>query len=234
MALELKDLRDLLDKAGTYRPGRGIPEPPDENEVARCIQTMLARQCIYPAQPAFTRLHKIMACPDYQGFFQRYFAAMGLELHHDTKSGMLALKVPSADKRRFDWQHARLKKDETLVLFVLKLSYEEGFQARTMNAEGGVEITTDDLVDKLDAVAKTRIEETRLMAILDMLKRKGMVAVGEFDPVERIRLLTVLPGIEIACPEHYVQLIAEWATQQDEAEPEEAEAVAAYEEIENV
>ena len=47
MAHELKDLAELLDKADGHRPGQGVPEPPTEEEVTRCIQVMLSRQCIY-------------------------------------------------------------------------------------------------------------------------------------------------------------------------------------------
>lgn len=217
MPSELKDLQDLLNKADTYRPGRGIPEPPTEEEVTRCIQVLMSRQCIYPHQQSLVRTYNILACNEYQEFFRRYFSAMGLEFHFDTRSRMVALRFPGADKKRYDWQASRLKKDETLVLYVLKLAYEEGFRANTMGARGEVEITTDDLIDKLDVVASAQIEETRLYAILDLFKRKGVVTLGERDPVERVRPLTILPGIEVACPEASMQAVADWAAQKPQA-----------------
>lgn len=217
MPSELKDLQDLLNKADTYRPGRGIPEPPTEEEVTRCIQVLMSRQCVYPHQQSLVRTYNILACNEYQEFFRRYFSAMGLEFHFDTRSRMVALRFPGADKKRYDWQASRLKKDETLVLYVLKLAYEEGFRANIMGARGEVEITTDDLIDKLDVVASAQIEETRLYAILDLFKRKGVVTLGERDPVERVRPLTILPGIEVACPEASMQAVADWAAQQPQA-----------------
>jgi|AGTN01.1.fsa_nt_gi hypothetical protein len=217
MPSELKDLQDLLNKADTYRPGRGIPEPPTEEEVTRCIQVLMSRQCIYPHQQSLARTYNILACHDYQEFFRRYFAVMGLEFHFDTRSRMVALRFPGADKKRYDWQAQKLKKDETLVLYVLKLAYEEGFRANAMGARGEVEITSDDLIDKLDVVAGVQIDETRLNAILDMLKRKGVVTVGERDPIDRVRPLTILPGIEVACPEAYMQAVADWAAGQPQA-----------------
>ncbi|MDR3439732.1 DUF4194 domain-containing protein [Telmatospirillum sp.] len=211
---ELRDLQDLLDKADTYRPGRGIPEPPTEEEVTRCIQVLMSRQCIYPHQNHLARSYNIMACPDYQEFFRRYFSAMGLEFHFDPRSRMIALRVPGIDKKRYDWQASRLKKDETLVLYTIKLAYEEGFRANQMGTRGEVEITTNDLIDKLDVVANVQLEESRMMAILKLLERKGVVHIGELDPIERIRSLTILPGIEVACPEVYMQAVADWAEQQ--------------------
>lgn len=211
MVHELRDLADLLDKAHDYRPGRGVPEPPTEEEVTRCIQVMLSRQCIYPFQQHLARVYAILRWYGYQEFFRRYFAAMGLELHHDTRSDMIALRFPGGAKRRYDWQASRLKKDETLVLFVLKLAFEEGFKAQAMTTKGAVEVTSDDLLDKLTVVAGVEIEETRLSAILELFKRKGVVSLGERDPVERVRPIVILPGIEIACPEAYVQMIGDWA-----------------------
>ncbi|MGE5504318.1 MAG: DUF4194 domain-containing protein [Actinomycetota bacterium] len=214
---ELKDLQDLLDKADTYRPGRGTPEPPSEEEVTRCIQVLMARQCIYPHQNHLARSYAIMACPDYQEFFRRYFAAMGLEFHFDPRSRMIALRFPGSDRKRYDWQASRLKKDETLVLFTIKLAYEEGFHANRMGTRGEVEITTNDVLDKLDVVAGVQLEEGRMLAILKLLERKGVVQIGELDPVERVRALTILPGIEVACPETHMQAVADWAEQQPQA-----------------
>lgn len=223
MAHELKDLADLLDKADGHRPGQGVPEPPTEEEVTRCIQVMLSRQCIYPFQHTLSRVYAILRWHGYQDFFRRYFATMGLELYHDTRSDMIALRFPGADKKRYDWQANRLKKDETLVLFVLKLAYEEGFKAQAMTVKGTVEITTDDLIDKLSVVGGVEIEETRLYSILEQFRRKGIVVLGERDPVERVRPLTVLPGIEVACPDAYMQQVSDWAGQMPPGETTEGD-----------
>jgi len=210
---ELKEFRDLVDLRDEHRSGRGIPEPPTEEELTRCIQVLMSRQCLYPHQQHLARPYTIMATVEYQGFFQKYFAAMGLEFHFDTRSRMVALRFPGADRRRYDWQASRLKRDETLALLALKLAYEEGFRANLMGARGEVEITTNDLVDKLEMIARMPIEEARLNEILNLLKRKGILDLGERDPVERVRPLTILPGIEVAVPESYVQQVSDWVDQ---------------------
>src|ERR1700737_3353312 len=94
MTEHLKEFRELEDVADTYRPGRGGPEPPDEDGITRCIQVMLARQCIYANQHGLGPSYRVLSTPQYQSFFRKYFAAMGLEFHHDSRSGLVALKVP--------------------------------------------------------------------------------------------------------------------------------------------
>ncbi len=37
MIEHLKEFNDLVDAKDTYRPGRGVPEPPDEDGITRCI-----------------------------------------------------------------------------------------------------------------------------------------------------------------------------------------------------
>lgn len=215
---ELVDLTRLVEKAEDYKHGYGKPQPPDEEEVARCIQALLQRQCIYPHQRRYSRVHEILSTEEYQGFFRKYFAAMGLEFYWDHRSRMVALRVPRMDKKRFEYQPARLSKEETIVLLALKLAYEEGFQKNEMGTRGEVEITTDDLVDKIDAVAGVGIEEKTLREALTRFKGKGVCELGELDRQERVQPVTILPGVEVAWPEYYSELVANWAEEHRLAE----------------
>lgn len=206
MIEQLKEFTDLVDMADTYRPGLGIPEPPDEEGITRCIQIMMARQCIYEGMYGLGPSYRIVSTPKYQGFFRKYFAAMGLEFIHDIRSGMVALKVLGGVPR-FDHQSGRLKKDETAVLVALRVAYEEGFRNKQFSGLGVVEISTDELYDKLSVIAGVEIEAARLADILGFLKRKGVVELGERDPVDRVTPLTILPGIEIIVPSTYIERV---------------------------
>jgi hypothetical protein len=222
MPEELREFRELVDSADEHRPSLGMPAPPNEEDVARCIQMMLARQCIYPDMYGVGHYYRILSTEKYQSFFRKYFAAMGLELHQDMRSGMIALRAP-ADAPRYDLRSARLRKDETAVLLALRIAYEEAFSNKTMGETGRVETSTDDLYDKLSTIGHMELEEPRLMEILEFLKRKGVVEIGDFDPVERIHPLTILPGVEVMVPASYMQRVinaAETVRAGDTAKPE--------------
>lgn len=206
MAEHLKEFLDLVDKADTWKPGRGIPEPPTEEEITRCIQVMMARQCIYAWQHGIGPSYRILSTPEYQGFFRKYFAAMGNEFVHDTRSGMVALKVPSGIPR-YDQRSGRLRKDETAVLLALRIAYDEAFRNKQWNDLGTVDITTDDLFDKLNAIGDVEIEPGRLGDILGFLEGKGIVKQGERDPVDKVTPLTILPGVEIAVTPTYIERV---------------------------
>jgi hypothetical protein len=100
-----------------------------------------------------------------------------------------------------------LRKDETAVLLAFRLAYEEAFRAKQFNELGAVETTTDELYDKLAIIGGIEIEDARLKEILAFLKRKGVIEIGERDPVERVIPLTILPGIEIVVPSVYVEQV---------------------------
>jgi hypothetical protein len=167
---------------------------------------MMARQCIYGGMHGLGSYYRVLSTPEYQGFFRKYFAAMGLEFYHDTRSGMVALKVPGGAPR-FDHQSTRLRKDETAVLIALRVAYEEAFRNKQFNDLGTVETTTDELFDKLSAIGGIEIEPPRLLEILTFLKKKGVVEIGERDPVERVSPLIILPGIEVIVPSTYIERV---------------------------
>lgn len=209
MSKHLKEFDQLVGMKDTYRAGRGIPEPPSEVDITRCIQIMLARQCIYPTMHGISAYYNILKTVEYQDFFQKYFAAMGYELVHDTRNGMIALKVEPGP--RYDHQASRLKKDETAVLLALRILYEEGFRERKFTASGAIETTTNDVYDRLNVIGGIQLEQTRFIKILEFLKKKGLVVFGDRDPVESVYPLDILPGIELAVPYSYIERVSEAA-----------------------
>lgn len=204
MALHLKEFEALVDKKDDWNPNRGIPEPPDEIEITRCIQVLMARQCIYPNMHGLGPTHRTLSTPEYQEFFRRYFAAMGYEFYHDTRSNMVALRVP-ADVPRYDHQAGRLKKDETSVLLALRIAYEEAYNAKQLTDYGTAETTTNDIFDKLQVVADITLEQPRLDDILALFRKKGVIGMGERDPVEKVTPITILPGIDVVVPATYIK-----------------------------
>lgn len=217
MTLELKEFRDIVD--ADWGPGRMVPKPPTADELTTALQVLLVHQCIYASTTGIGRTYDVIRAN--QTFFEKYFGALGFDLVVSQRDQMIALRVPvpQSGQRRYDRRFARLRKDETLVLLALKLAYEEGIKAHEIGAggiPGAVEISTNDIVDKLIAAAKTDApDERRLLEILAGFRRKGIVQLGETDRVERVTPVTIMPGVEIVAPEGYVQQLAQWAVAAD-------------------
>src|SRR5262249_48715603 len=128
-------------------------------------------------------------------FFERYFNAMGHRLVIEPATGMIAL---AAGATRYGWRLERLRKDETLVMIALRLTFDEGFRAGRMDERGRVETTTDELYDKIRTIAGTEPPaKSRLEAILAWLRRRGAVFLGDRDVTDQLTPVSVLPGIRI-------------------------------------
>jgi len=111
----------------------------------------------------------------------------------------------------YGWRQSRLKKDETIVLFALRVALEEGLKEGAIDETGRVEITTDDLFDRIRLLAGAEPPtEARLMDILKMLRRKGAVRIGDRDRIDKVTPITILPGIRILVPDVFVEGVILW------------------------
>jgi hypothetical protein len=195
---ELKEFRDIVDQ----QPGRGVPLPPTEDELQKAMQALLHRQFIYSHEPRYRGVYKVLSEPSVQSFVRKYVAVLGLEFVDNSRAKMVGVRLPPGSIR-FDWQATKLKKDETQVLLTLRIAFEEGYRNAQQGERGEVEITSDELLDKLVVVASSEFQqrEVRFYQILDSFERKGICTVGDLDPQERTRVVTILPGIEYVTPE---------------------------------
>ncbi len=162
----------------------------------------------------------------YTPFFERYFAAAGYNLRVFPNEQMVALEVPHGQSR-YDSVYERLRKDETQILLVMRLMWEEAIGKQDIGEGGTVETTTGDLIDRYKSVIQQEPpEENRLMDILRGFSRKGGVKVGTTDRVERVTPITLLPGLQVLVPDSFVEDLRLWASTADQ-EPKEAAAEAA-------
>lgn len=206
MPLELKEFSDIT--AAEVR-GDG-PRPPTEEELTRALQVLMVRQCVYSSTPGVGRTYDIVR--EHAPFFERYFGALGYGLIISHRDQMVALSVPDVTSR-YDAIYERLRKDETLVLLMLKLIFEEGLREHRVADGGIVETSTNEIVDKFEATAGERPpEEGRMIDILRFFQRKGVVRIGQRDRIEHITPVSVLPGIDVVVPESYVEQLKLWAT----------------------
>lgn len=205
--LELRELSAIVDGEGRSRGLDGAP--PTKEEMQTALQVLMVHQCIYPSTQRIGRTYEIVKT--HSGYFQKVLDAMGRGLKIDSTSQMIAVTVDPSESR-YDWHYSKLKRDETMVLLALRLAYEEGMQESRMNERGAVEVTSDDVVDKLQAIFHDfAIAEKRLYEILDFFKRKGFIRPGPLDRQEHARVIEIMPGIDIATPDGYLDHLTAWA-----------------------
>jgi hypothetical protein len=175
----------------------------EEEELQSALQAILFHQCLYedwPYPPGYRLLARHFAQ------VRPILAAFGYRLVHHAAAQMLALEP---DVTVYGVHMARLRKDETIVLLLLRLLYEEGISM--LDERGRVEVTTDDLHDRLRTMGEEPPPLPRLREILRDFQRKGLVKVGDRDPIELMILVTIMPGIVLLVPDVYVEAIIQWA-----------------------
>ncbi len=195
----------------------------EEEELQTALQAILFHQCLYedwPHAPSYRLLARHMAQ------VQPILGAFGYRLTHYPVAHMLVLEAQNAV---YGVHMARLRKDETVVLLILRLLYAEGISS--LDDRGRVEITTDDIHDRLKTSGEEPPPMPRLLDILRLFHRKGIVRIGERDLVEQLVVLTIMPGVTRLVPDVYVEAVIQWLEQRElarideEAGEEESEPV---------
>ncbi len=177
----------------------------EEGELQLALQAILFHQCLYedwPHAPAYRLLVRNLA------HVQPILAAFGYRLLHHPVAHLLALEAHSVV---YGVQMARLKKDETVVLLILRLLYAEGISS--LDEQGRIETTTDDIHDRLRTSGEEPPPMPRLMEILRLFQRKGAVRIGEHNATEQMTVLVIMPGITVLVPEVYVEAVIQWLEQ---------------------
>lgn len=174
----------------------------EEEELQSALQALLFHQCLYedwPYPPAYRILARHLA------HIRPIVAAFGYRLVHHAVANMLVLET---DNVVYGLHMARLKKDETIVLLVLRLLYAEGISS--LDERGRVDINTDDIHDRLRSAGEDPPTIKRLLEILRQFQRKGLVRIGENDPEEQLIQLMIMPGITVLVPDFYVEGVIQW------------------------
>lgn len=181
----------------------------EDEDLQTALQALLFHQCLYedwPHAPSYRVITKHLVS------VQAIVGAFGYRLGRHAAAGMLALEPRGAN---YGVRSSRLRKDETVALLILRLLYEEGIGM--LDERGRVEITTDHIHDRLRAAGEDPPTVARLEEILRGFARKGLVRVGDRDPVEQLLVVMIMPGITILVPDVFVDAVTEWAGAQAEA-----------------
>lgn len=178
----------------------------------RAARELLVRQCLYSYESQQGNHYRVIeSSVDY---FESLFGAFGYELRIRPDSGYVML-VPM--RSIIAGRRGSISKDETLMLFTLRLIWEEGMRDYSMLETGQIEVTLDDLDDRFRILANREvIAQGRLKEILKDLQGRGLVKVGTYDPEEDSTALLIYPTIrEIVTPE-LARMIAAFAEGSEE------------------
>ena len=209
-ALELKEFAEIVD-ADEARRKR---DQTTEADLQRALQALLMHQCVYADRPMGGRPYTIIA--RHRDFFEKYVNALDYQLIVEQRDGLAAVRPRTA---AYGWKETRFKKDETLVLLVLRYLFEDGTRRGEMDETGRIETNTDEIYDAYKTLAgEEPPSESRLHEILAMARRRGLVRVADADRAERITPLTVLPGIRVLIPDTYVEAVIDWVENGAEGE----------------
>jgi|GEM_PF-762656 hypothetical protein len=197
--LELQEFIKLVDDHEDRHPDIA-------RDVKRALQVMLFHQCVYQGQHGTGNAFDVII--RHRLFFEKFFATIGYSMQVIQRDRMIALQV---EDMPYGWKQARFKKDETAVLLVLKLLYEEAAKSARLDDDFTAGTTTDEIVDYLHHTCQLEIEESRLRAILKMLRRRGTVKLGDRDKDEQVTPIVIRPMINILVTERYVESVRRWA-----------------------
>lgn len=180
--------------------------PDIAKDIKRALQAMLFHQCVYQGQHGTGNAYDVIV--RHRVFFEKFFATLGYSMQIVQRDRMVALQV---EDMPYGWKQARFKKDETAVLLVLKLIYEEAARSASLEDDFTAGTTTDEIVDYLHHTCQMKIEWPRLRAILKMLERRGVVKSGERDREEQVTPVIVRPMVNILVTEKSIESIRRWA-----------------------
>ncbi len=185
----LNDLRRLLDR-----------EPPNsatEADFREAAQALLGRQFLYVDQERDARHYRLVV--RHQEYFRNLFDAIGWQIHEDQDFGLVGL-LPDDEEN-----YLPLDLEQTLVLFIARLMFEEGIEAHETR-EGCVHVASEDFLVRYEAL--THRERPRLPVLRDILKlfrRHGLVRLGEDDAVSRLPSLALLPALRLIAGDRYME-----------------------------
>ncbi len=128
----------------------------------------------------------------YKDIFDEFFKILGLELVLNQQQGSVMLKGFNQA------QTLRLKRDETLILLILRLLYHEKLKETSLNEN--VVCVVADIHEKYDYLEiKKRLNKTDLVAALRLFRRYNLIeATG--DLTTSTCRIVLMPTILLAIP----------------------------------
>ena len=126
----------------------------------------------------------------YKELFDEFFAILGYEIELDVQTGSVMLTGATASNT------LKLKRDETLVLLILRLLYHEKMKETTLN--DNIVIDISDIHNKYDLLEiKKKLNKTDLISALRLFRRYNLIEItGDLNTLSS--KIVILPTILLA------------------------------------
>jgi hypothetical protein len=166
----LRDLEKLIDDADSS----GVNGEEIERELRSAAQHLWRSQFLYESDWGAKATYDLIR--RYAAYFENLFDAIGYQVVGrpvDRFIGLLAIDLPSRQS---------MKLDESLLLLVMRLYYEEALKRFEVNEAGEVEVESETLLEVYEE--RTRRERPligRVREILIAFRQRGLVRVDEHE-----------------------------------------------------
>ncbi len=155
----------------------------------------------------------------FKNYFDEYFGIIGYDLEIDREHG--AIQLRTKDNQNL----LRLKKDESLVLLILRILYHQHLAATSVN--DNVIVTIDEVHERYDHLElKKKINKTDLIQILRLYRRFNLLeTLGDITQGSTRLVLypTILMAINTASINEVIETIARITTKEGGARNEETD-----------
>ena len=155
----------------------------------------------------------------FKNYFDEYFGIIGYELEIDREHGAIQLKTK--DNQNL----LRLKKDESLILLILRILYHQHLAETSVN--DNVIVTIDEVHERYDHLElKKKINKTDLIQVLRLYRRFNLLeTLGDITQGSTRLVLypTILMAINTASINEVIETIARITTKEGGVRNEETD-----------
>ena len=186
-------------------------DPDQAQRLRKAAADLLGAQFLHAAEARDRASHAVIV--EHYAYFAQLFDALDMRLVRDDDFGYVGL-VPGSD-----YVLPSLKQDETLVLLLLRLLYEEAFDR--MEAEGGTAwVDANALADRYHTLLRREPpRKGRFGEILTLLRRHGLIRLGDEDGYSGLPRIQILPNVRVVTSDATLKALEAFAQELDPEEP---------------
>lgn len=178
----------------------------------RALNVLLDRQFIYNGDRGMAHLYEALLRADVRQLVEGVLDAFGYSLVMETTDQWVGV-VPNEEG---EFHGARLRIDETIILLLLGMIWQEGMNTGISEDRATVPTTSEEVFTRHAAIlGRERIPRTRFQEILQEFKRRALVEIGEEDPETRDVILRIRSTIRLVSGEAQLQHLERFARESD-------------------